>query len=174
MHTSYWNLGSTRLGIPSRKLWFRLSKLCSILLLIFKTFFVAILFTLFLYKDKISLWTCQASDAQSPDNFEGAAEVKTDSVPTPCASLSAPSPGLTALCRLPTMVCTSSELSFASVTTCTCNIFHSEFNLMGRGHLAAMIRSSRRLPFFSQLESATSWSRDSPLPDGTHLDASWI
>ena len=46
MHTSYWNLGSTRLGIPSRKLWFRLSKLCSILLLIFKTFFVAILFKL--------------------------------------------------------------------------------------------------------------------------------
>ena len=37
-----------------------------------------------------------------------------------------------------------------------------------------MIRSSRRLPFFSQLESATSWSRDSPLPDGTHLDASWL
>ena len=123
---------------------------------------------------KISLWTCQASDAQSPDSFEGAAEATIDSAPTPCASLSAPSLGLTALCRLPTMVCTSSELSFASVTTCTWNIFHSEFNLMGRGHLAAMIRSSRRLPFFSQLESATSWSRDSPLPDGTHLDASWI
>ena len=37
-----------------------------------------------------------------------------------------------------------------------------------------MILSSRRLPFFSQLDSATSWSRDFPLDDGTHLvDKSW-
>ena len=68
---------------------------------------------------KFSVWTCQANDAQSPDSFEGAAEATTDSAPTPCASLSAPSLGLTALCRLPTMVCISSELSFASVTTYT-------------------------------------------------------
>ena len=40
-------------------------------------------------------------------------------------------------------------------------------------HLAAMIRSSKKLPFFSQLDSATSWSRDSPLADGTHLDTSF-
>ena len=32
-----------------------------------------------------------------------------------------------------------------------------------------MIRSSRNLAFFSQLDSATSWSKDSPLADGTHL-----
>ena len=69
----------------------------------------------------ISVWTCQAGDAQSLDSFEGAAEAKTDSAPTPCASLSAPSLGLTALCRLPTMVCISSELSSESVTTCTWN-----------------------------------------------------
>ena len=42
-------------------------------------------------------------------------------------------------------------------------------SLARQGHLAAMILSSKRLPFFSQLDSATSWSRDSPLDDGIHL-----
>ena len=36
-----------------------------------------------------------------------------------------------------------------------------------------MIRSSKNLTFFSQRESATSWSKDSPLAEGTHLDASF-
>ena len=117
------------------------------------------------------VWTCQASDAQSPDSSEGAAEATTDSAPTPRTSLSAPSPGLRAPCMLPTTACMFSQLISVSVTICAWK--HVLWKLAQQGHLAAMIRSSRRFPFFSQLESATRWRRDSPLDDGTHLDKSW-
>ena len=118
---------------------------------------------------KFQVWTCQASDAQSPDSSEGAAEATTDSAPTPRTSLSAPSPGLRAPCTLPTTACMFSQLILMSVTVCAWK--HVFWKLLAQqGHLAAMIRSSRRFPFFSQLESATRWRRDSPLDDGTHLD----
>ena len=121
---------------------------------------------------KYSWWTCPASAALSPDSSEEAAEATTDSASTPRTSSSAPAPGLRAPCTLPTTACMFSQLTSMSVTICAWK--HVFWTLLAQqGHLAAMIRSSRRFPFFSQLESATRWRRDSPLDDGTHLDKSW-
>ena len=73
---------------------------------------------------------------------------------------------------LPTMVCLSSQWIFVFGTTCTWISRMIITIYVWWDNLAAIIRSSKRLPFFSQLESATNWSKDSPLANGTHLNSS--